>query len=497
MITKTVTSGERSAAATISEETKFVFSDKWNFFHVQNMGTGNVYISMVAGKAGGDDGVIAIPSGGTACTMHNFPADSVYILSTASDLVQVVGSNSAFPPFKLGGSGGGGSAYILPKATAVTLGGIQAKAKTTENTEAAIGTDNKLYVKVPLALSELSNDENFIKNTVDNLVNYYNKTNSYSKTEVNTLISNLNSLTTEIVASLPTENISTSTIYLIQAEGTSNYVQWMYINSAWANLGSTEINLTNYYTKLETYSKTETDSLLSQKVDSEDGKGLSANDFTTILKNKLDGIAEGANNYTLPAATTSTLGGVKIDGTSITIADGVISAPSGGGSYTLPIAATDTLGGIKPDGTTITVNSETGVASAVGSSYSLPAASAETLGGVKVGTGLSVTAEGVLSASGGGITQTLLFGGATNTTDVYTLSAAYTGFKFLIIGAIYSGDELFNAIINCADIRSSADYSKRNNLYIGGNRIISFNTNGVNFKMPSVAFSYCKIYGVN
>ena len=36
--------------------------------------------------------------------------------------------------------------------------------------------------------------------------------------------------------------------------------------------------------------------------------------------------------YTLPTASTSTLGGVKVDGSTITIADGVISAKSGGSS---------------------------------------------------------------------------------------------------------------------------------------------------------------------
>lgn len=40
---------------------------------------------------------------------------------------------------------------------------------------------------------------------------------------------------------------------------------------------------------------------LSQKVDKVDDKGLSANDYTTIEKNKLAGIEEGANNYVLPA----------------------------------------------------------------------------------------------------------------------------------------------------------------------------------------------------
>lgn len=50
------------------------------------------------------------------------------------------------------------------------------------------------------------------------------------------------------------------------------------------------------------------------------GKGLSTNDYTTAEKNKLAGLS----NYTLPAATSSTLGGVKI-GSNITISSGVVS----------------------------------------------------------------------------------------------------------------------------------------------------------------------------
>lgn len=48
------------------------------------------------------------------------------------------------------------------------------------------------------------------------------------------------------------------------------------------------------------------------KVDKESGKGLSANDFTSTLKTKLDGISANANNYILPQATATTQGGVKI-----------------------------------------------------------------------------------------------------------------------------------------------------------------------------------------
>lgn len=57
------------------------------------------------------------------------------------------------------------------------------------------------------------------------------------------------------------------------------------------------------------------------KVDKVIGKQLSTEDYTTEEKTKLSGIDDNANNYTLPAATASALGGVKI-GSNITLADG-------------------------------------------------------------------------------------------------------------------------------------------------------------------------------
>ena len=65
-------------------------------------------------------------------------------------------------------------------------------------------------------------------------------------------------------------------------------------------------------------------------------------------------------------------------------------------SYSLPTASTTVLGGVKVDGSTITISS--GVISA-SSSYSLPVASASVLGGVKLGTGVSVDANGFLTVS--------------------------------------------------------------------------------------------------
>lgn len=51
---------------------------------------------------------------------------------------------------------------------------------------------------------------------------------------------------------------------------------------------------------------------IGNKVDKVAGKGLSTNDFTTAEKNKLAGIANNANNYSLPLASSTVRGGVKV-----------------------------------------------------------------------------------------------------------------------------------------------------------------------------------------
>lgn len=65
-------------------------------------------------------------------------------------------------------------------------------------------------------------------------------------------------------------------------------------------------------------------------VSKETGKGLSTNDFTNTEKEKLAGIETNANNYTLPKASSSTLGGVKV-GAGLEIKDdGTLNATAGG-----------------------------------------------------------------------------------------------------------------------------------------------------------------------
>jgi len=114
-------------------------------------------------------------------------------------------------------------------------------------------------------------------------------------------------------------------------------------------------------------------------------------DGSTITINGSGVIRANYTAYTLPTATTSVLGGVKIDGSTITInGSGVISS-TGGSVYTLPTATTSVLGGVKIDGSTITINGSGVISSA--SAYTLPTASTSVLGGVRID-GSTITLNG-------------------------------------------------------------------------------------------------------
>ena len=145
--------------------------------------------------------------------------------------------------------------------------------------------------EIPVNTSDLYNDSGFITNLVDDLANYYLKSETYTQAEVNSLIGAISTLHIEVVQTLPTEDISTNTIYLVpkQTAGQNDtYDEYIYVNNHWEHIGSTDIDLTNYYTK------TETDTLLDGKVDKVTGKGLSTEDYTTAEKTKLSGIETGA-----------------------------------------------------------------------------------------------------------------------------------------------------------------------------------------------------------
>ena len=80
------------------------------------------------------------------------------------------------------------------------------------------------------------------------------------------------------------------------------YDEYIYVDSKWELLGSQTVDLSGYVTT------SSMDTALANKVDKVEGKGLSTNDYTTAEKNKLAGIATGANKTVVDSdiSTTST-----------------------------------------------------------------------------------------------------------------------------------------------------------------------------------------------
>ena len=185
---------------------------------------------------------------------------------------------------------------------------------------------------------------------------------------------------------------------------------------------------------------------IAGKVDKVEGKGLSTEDYTTAEKTKLAGIEASANNYTLPTATASALGGIKVGANlAIDSSTGVLSGDYSAATTSAAglMSSTDKakLDGIAAGATAVTVDSamsstsenpvqnkvvytelagkvdtETGKGlstndysdaektklagiEAGANNYSLPAATTSALGGVKVGSNLAVDANGVLSGN--------------------------------------------------------------------------------------------------
>ena len=171
-----------------------------------------------------------------------------------------------------------------------------------------------------------------ITNAVNDLVNYYLKSETYSKTEVDNIITAVKNSRFEVVSTLPTTDIKTNVIYLIPAASsqTNNIKdEYIYLNNAWEKIGSTSVDLTNYVTDddlstalndyvansdLETILApfarvTVVNAALDSKVDKIAGKGLSTNDYTNADATKLSGIATGAQ--------VNTISSISVNGTTV------------------------------------------------------------------------------------------------------------------------------------------------------------------------------------
>ena len=111
-------------------------------------------------------------------------------------------------------------------------------------------TNKTVNIDVPISTSDLTNNSGFITNTVNDLANYYLKTETYTQTEVNNLIGQIKTISIEVVDSLP-ETGESNKIYFVPKDGTTGdiYNEYIWINNAWELIGSTQVDLTGYATE--------------------------------------------------------------------------------------------------------------------------------------------------------------------------------------------------------------------------------------------------------
>lgn len=159
-------------------------------------------------------------------------------------------------------------------------------------------------IVIPTKTSDLINNSGFITNSVDDLTNYYKKSETYNKTEVDNKISSVYKYKGSVATygDLPSSGQVVGDVYNVESDG-SNYA-WN--GTTWDKLGG-EIDLTDYYTK------TQTDSLLGGKQNTlVSGTNIKTINSTSILSsgnltledstNKVTSISSSSTDTQYPSA---------------------------------------------------------------------------------------------------------------------------------------------------------------------------------------------------
>ena len=104
--------------------------------------------------------------------------------------------------------------------------------------------------KIPAKTSDITNDSGFITKVVSDLANYYTKSQTFTREEINAKISAIPKFAISVVSSLPTSNISETTVYLVGGgSGNNLYTEYLYANGKWEILAAQTVDLTGYATE--------------------------------------------------------------------------------------------------------------------------------------------------------------------------------------------------------------------------------------------------------
>ena len=166
--------------------------------------------------------------------------------------------------------------------TVIPKGYLTIELTTTGQPKAKVGNGTDTWEALPYLTAET------------NLSDYATK--DYVDTGISSAISALGTVfivkgRVDSVDALPNTDNKAGDVYLVGTEDADNFAEYYWTGTFWDFMGqTTTVDLSNYYTKDAVYTKTEVDGLLNNKVDKIEGKGLSTEDFTTELKNRLNSL---------------------------------------------------------------------------------------------------------------------------------------------------------------------------------------------------------------
>ena len=130
----------------------------------------------------------------------------------------------------------------------------QSDTQLTKSVSSLAQTVDKGFKQVQTELDKKQPVGDYITNAVDNLINYYKKSETYTQSEVNALVGSLTRIDIKVVSSID-DVTEPNVIYLVPAssgESGDYYNEYILVNGSPELIGNTRVDLSDYYTKAQT-----------------------------------------------------------------------------------------------------------------------------------------------------------------------------------------------------------------------------------------------------